>query len=80
LRHGQEIFLKSAGSNDTKQTARRRCGVAKAVWNVAGQDCGGASADGPTLVADMQIVGPLENVKNLVLTGMIPSSLWSYLV
>jgi hypothetical protein len=37
------------------------------MWNVAGQDRTGACRNGPALIADMQLVGALENVKNLVL-------------
>jgi len=53
-------------------TQGKRLGVgatfAKAVWNVARQDRGGASGNGPVLIADMQVVATSR--KNLALTGM----------
>ena len=49
------------------QTAWRGCHVAKAVWNVAGQDRGSTRGNGPALISDMQLVTTIKNIKYLVL-------------
>jgi hypothetical protein len=43
--------------------------VAKAVRNVAGQDRGGTSGNGPALISDMQLITTFKNIKDLKISS-----------